>query len=257
MSGKAETAPDAFAAQRALTAHIRDPQAPPPDGIEQRRLRVYRELFFSNVEGVLTGNFPVMRRTLGDAAWTALVRGFVRDHSSRTPLFTELAREFLRYLEARTESSEPDPPWLVELAHYEWVELALEISEARPDDMPHAPDGDLLDGRPALSPLAWPLAYAWPVHRIAPGHVPDAVPAAPTLLLVQRTAGGAVRFSELSPLSYRLLARIEELPALTGRAQLQAIAQEARAKDVGAFLAQGADMLRQFQRDGVLLGTHL
>lgn len=256
MSDEPRPADDAFAAQRALTAHIRDPHSPPPDGIEDRRLRVYRELFFNNVEGVLAGNFPVLQRTLGDAVWHALVRGFVREHPSRTPLFTELAREFLRYLEMRSERGQADPPWLGELAHYEWVELALQISEARTDDVSHNPDGNLLDTRPALSPLAWPLAYAWPVHRIGPGSVPDAPPAVPTLLLVQRAADGSARFSELSPLAYRLLARIEEFPALDGRAQLHALAREAGADDAETFIARGAAMLEQFRRDGVLLGTH-
>lgn len=246
---------DAFAAQRALTAHIRDPQAPPPDGVEARRLRVYRELFFNSVDGVLAGNFPVLRRTLGDEAWPALVRAFVREHPSRTPLFTELAREFLRYLETRQTQAMPDPPWLRELAHYEWIELALQISEARGEDVPHDPHGDLLDRAPALSPLAWPLAYAWPVHRIGPGFPLDTPPAMPTLLLVQRMDDGSVRFSELSPLAYRLLARIEGMPALDGRAQLQALAVEAGADDVDAFVAQGAAMLEQFRRDGVLLGV--
>jgi hypothetical protein len=256
MSSGSDIAADGFAAQRALTAHIRDPQSPPPDGIEERRLRVYRELFFNNVEGVLAGNFPVMRRTLGEEPWRALVRGFVREHPSRTPLFTELAREFLRYLDTRSERGEADPPWLGELAHYEWVELALQIIDARTGDVPHEPEGDLLEARPALSPLAWPLAYAWPVHRIGPDSVPDAPPAVPTLLLVQRAADGSVRFNELSPLAYRLLARIEEFPALDGRAQLHALAQEAGADDVETFITHGTAMLEQFRRDGVLLGTH-
>ncbi|HPO24365.1 MAG TPA: putative DNA-binding domain-containing protein, partial [Arenimonas sp.] len=40
--------------QFALAKHIRDPEAnlPPPD-IEDRRLAIYRELFFNNVEGLL------------------------------------------------------------------------------------------------------------------------------------------------------------------------------------------------------------
>ena len=39
-----------------LARHVRDPQryAPPP-GIEARRLAVYRQLFFGNVEGLLAG----------------------------------------------------------------------------------------------------------------------------------------------------------------------------------------------------------
>lgn len=247
---------DAFAAQRTLSAHIRDPAgAAPPAGVEERRLRVYRELFFNNVEGILAGNFPVIRRILGDSRWTALVRAFYREHPSHTPLFTELAREFVRYVDARGGHGGEDPPWLRELAHYEWIELALQISEACAGDVPHDPDGDLLAGIPVLSPLAWPLAYEWPVHRLGPEHLPDRPPGTPTLLLLRRDAGGTVRFAELSPLAFRLLQRLEEAPDDTGRAQLQALATEAGASQVDAFIAQGASMLEQWRRENTLLGT--
>lgn len=251
-----ESRDDAFAAQRALSGHIRDPEgATAPPGIEERRLRVYRELFFDNVEGVLAGNFPVIRGILGEARWSALARAFYREHPAHTPLFTELAREFLRYLDSRTERDADDPLWLRELAHYEWVELALQISEARADDVPHDPHGDLLAGAPALSPLAWPLVYEWPVHRLGPDHLPDRPPAAPTLLLLRRDADGTVRFSELSPLVFRLLQRIDEAPEAPGRAQLQALAAEADARSTDAFIEQGAAMLEQLRREGTLLGT--
>lgn len=247
---------DAFAAQRALSGHIRDPErAAAPGGVEERRLRIYRELFFNNVEGVLAGNFPVIRRILGDQDWTALARGFYREHPSHTPLFTELAREFLRYLDTRAERGDDDPPWLRELAHYEWVELALQISEARVEDVPHDPTGDLLLGIPVLSPLAWPLAYEWPVHRLGPEHRPDEPPAVPTLLLLRRDADGTVRFSELSPLAFRLLQRLEESPGLTGHAQLMAIAAEAGATDVDGFVESGLELLEQLRRDGVVPGA--
>lgn len=246
---------DAFAAQRLLSGHIRDPEhAVVPEGIEERRLRIYRDLFFNNVEGMLAGNFPVIRRILDGEQWTVLVRAFYREHPARTQLFTELAREFLRYLDARAERGGDDAPWLRELAHYEWVELALQISESRPDDVAHDPHGDLTAGMPVLSPLAWPLAYEWPVHRLGPDHLPDRPPAAPTLLLTRRDADGVVRFSELSPLAFRLLQRLEEAPELTGHAQLTALAAEAGA-DTDAFVDAGVEMLEQMRRDGAVLGT--
>ena len=38
----------------AFAGHIRDPDnVPPPEGIEERRMAVYRELFFNNVKGFL------------------------------------------------------------------------------------------------------------------------------------------------------------------------------------------------------------
>src|SRR3546814_11884921 len=91
-------------------------------------------------------------------------------------------------------------PWLRELAHYEWAELALQISEATREDIAHDARGDLLAGCPLPSPLAWPLAYAWPVHRIGPDHQPLEQPAEPTLLLLRREPDGQVSFHVLSPL---------------------------------------------------------
>ncbi len=247
-------------AQRALGDYIRDPaHAPPPAGIEERRLNIYRELFFNNIESMLAGNFPVIKRILSgaqdSARWPTLVRDFYREHPSRTPLFTELAREFLRYVEARAEADRGDPPWLPELAHYEWIELALQISEARPDDIPHDPDGDLLDGRPLVSPLAWPLSYTWPVHRIGPDHQPDTPSTEPTCLLLQRDAAGKVHFQQLSALTFRLLQRQQQHPELDGRSQLQTLAQEAATDADDAFIARGLAMLRQLRTTEVILGT--
>lgn len=239
--------------QLELTRHLRDPQqVAAPAGIEERRLAVYRELLFNNIAGLLGGNFPVIRRTLGEPRWLSLVRDFHRDHRSQTPLFPEIAREFLRYLESLPRL---DPPFLGELAHYEWVELALQISEARIADAPHEPVGDLLDRAPVLSPLAWPLAYEWPVHRLGPDFQPHAPPPAPTLLLLRREPGGNVRFSELSPLAYRLLQRLGEVPRLSGREQLHALAQEAGVTADRSFIAQGRGLLEQMRRSHVVLGT--
>ena len=253
----AEPRTDAPARLRAqqfeLTRHLRDPQASPaPTGIEERRLAIYRDLLFNNIEGLLAGNFPVVSELLGERRWTALVRDFYREHRCRTPLFPELAREFLRYLEARDEL---EPAFLLELAHYEWVELALQLSDAALDPAEFDADADLLDGVPVLSPLAWPLAYVWPVHRIGAQFQPEAPPPQPTLLLLRREADGEVRFSELSPLAYRLVERLGESPELSGREQLQALATEAGSDDLASFVVQGRALLEQMRSNGVVPGT--
>lgn len=239
--------------QFAFAAHLRDPAAcPPPSGIEDRRLAIYRDLFFNNIEGLLAGNFPVIRKTLGDDAWRTLVRAFYAQHRSLTPLFAEIGREFIRFLEARAEREAEDPQWLAEMAHYEWVELALQISdEPRPDC---DADGDLLESVPVPSPQAWALAYRWPVPHIGPDHRPDAPPDAPTLLLVRRDAQGEVRFAEISPLVYRLL-QILDAGAATGRQALETLAAEAGVADLPGFVEQGATMLQRMREEGTILGT--
>lgn len=241
--------------QYQLAAHIRDPARPPPPGIEDRRLAIYRDLFFNSFEGLLSGNFPVIRKLLDGDAWPTLVRDFYREFHCSTPLFPELPREFIQYLQQRAQAGRGDPAWLPELAHYEWVELALDLSESRAEDGEFDAEGDLMEGVPVASPLAWPLAYAWPVHRLSPAWLPVTPPEAATFLLVQRDAGYKVRFNEISALTFRLLQRLDESPDLSGREQLLALASEAAAPDPQAFVAGGRDMLDQLRASGVLLGT--
>lgn len=235
----------------ALAAHVRDAatHAGPP-GIEDRRLAVYRELVFNNLDGLLAGTFPVIRRTLGDTGWQALLRRFLAHHRSETPLFTRLGLEFVAFLEADDDDTRP---WLAELAHYEWAELGLQLSDAALP--PHDPAGDLLDGVPVLSPLAWPLAYRWPVHRLGPDCLPAEPPPAPTLVLLRRDPGGRVHFSLLSPLLYRLLALVAANEGRSGRALLRQLAEEASHPDFDAFLGEALPMLERLRAEGVLPGT--
>lgn len=247
--------------QFALSRHLRDPQASSaPGGIEARRLAIYRNLLYNNMQSLLAGNFPVIRATLDEPGWHALVRAFYAGHRCRTPLFTEIGREFVRWLQTREPADPALPPWLAELAHYEWVELALQISDAGPDagvvgieaGQPDAMQR-LLDGVPAVSPQAWALAYRWPVHRIGPHHHPIAAPEQPALLLVHRNADGDVAFAELSPLSFRLLELLSEGDR-SGRDCLLTLADEAGAPDPEAFLAEGSAMLLQLLAAGTICG---
>ncbi|KFN50329.1 DNA-binding domain-containing protein [Arenimonas composti] len=237
---------------RAFAAHLRDPEAAPvPDGVDVRGAGVYRRLVFDNLGGLLGGVFPVARRLLGKAAWQALVADFLREWRCRTPLFPGIGGEFLQYLAQRGDAA-GDPPWLQELAHYEWIELALDLSDADPGAIAHDPDDDLLAGRPLLSPLCRVLAYAWPVHRLRPDAVPATPPPRPTFLLVRRDETQRVRFDEISALTFRLLQSIADDTGATGHALLLALAAEARAADTDAFVAEGAVMLARLREARVV-----
>ena len=242
------------ALQYAFAAHLRDPERnAAPEGIEDRRLQVYRELFYNNVEGLLAANFPVIRAITPDARWHALVRAFYAGHACHTPLFTEIGREFLKYLEVRDDAS--DPPFLAELAHYEWVELALQIEETDFAEVAHDPDGDVVAGVPVISPLAWPLVYRWPVHRIRADFQPDEPPPQPTCLIVARNRRDDVAFMEVSPLTIRLLEAVKANPGLMGLECVAVLAGAFDASQRDAAIAAGTDMLRKLRERDVLLGT--
>jgi hypothetical protein len=242
--------------QRRFAAHLRDPAStPPPEGIEDRRLQVYRELFINNVSGLLAGTFPVLHAILGPGRWGRLARDFYRDHRCHTPLFLEISREFLDYLTDERPAAADDPPFLHELAHYEWVELALAVDEREPGDVPADRHGDLLQGVPVLSPLAWPLAYRYPVHRISVDWQPVEPPAEPSFYVARRGRDEQVGVIQVNAVTLRLVERLQQEPGLTGTEHLESLALEVPQLDRGAVLAGGAAALQEFLAADVVLGT--
>jgi hypothetical protein len=239
--------------QTTLGCYLRDPDhCAPPGEMNAARAQVYRDLIFANLSTLLSGTFPVLIKILGDEQWRTLVRIFLRDYRARTPKFGEIAQEFVEFIAAQPPALNEGawPPFMVELAHYEWVEMALQQSDAEP--LPASDAGQLLDRPLQVSALAWPLAYAWPVQWVGPDYQPETTPVQPTLLLVRRAEDWSVKFSELSPLAWRLLQRIEQLPELEGRAQLEGLALEAGATGSAEFIESGAALLRQMHGEGVV-----
>jgi len=242
--------------QKRFTAHIRDPlREPPPDGIEDRRMAIYRDLVYSNMESFLSSNFPVIRKLYNDDEWSVLAHDFFREHRCHTPLFPEFAREFLRYLEVRQQEQRGDPPFLLELAHYEWAELALSLEEAEISDVPHDPTGDPIVGVPIVSPLAWVLGYRFPVHRIGPAYRPAEPPAEPTWLLLARGRDDEVRFNEINALSATLIERLQQNSGLTGLQCLDALLAEHAAGNAAELREAGKSVLLELKTREAILGT--
>jgi uncharacterized protein len=244
--------------QRAIAAHIRDPLGRPcPAHVEERRMAIYRDLVFNNVASLLAANFPVTRQILDDDHWADLIRGFFVHHRCTTPLFHELAQEFLAYLQDDRAGDPQDPAFLLELAHYEWVEMALDIAEDTPLPAPTDPNGELLAGCPAVSPLAWSLCYRFPVHCIGPGHLPEVPPVEPTRLVVYRNRQGQVEFMEVNVVTQRLLELLQEDRATTGLAALTRIAAELCHPRPDQVIAAGRQLLADLRGREVVLGTWL
>ena len=75
-----------------------------------------------------------------------MVRDFFSQHKSHSPYFLEISQEFLAYLQNERTPQPEDPAGMLELAHYEWVELALTVSEDTIEMENIDPNGDLLQG---------------------------------------------------------------------------------------------------------------
>jgi hypothetical protein len=236
--------------QMAMARYLRDPdKEPAPAGVEPRRLKIYQDLVYNNIEGFISGGFPVLRSLYEDADWHGLVRAFIDQHRCHTPYFLEISQEFIQFLLETHTLRDCDPPFMAELAHYEWVELALDVSqEVLPE--PSAVE-NVLAAVPGLSPLAWLLSYHYPVQRIGPGFRPTEA-TDPTYLVVYRNRLDHVCFMELNAATARLLELVRDNSGDSAAEVLGRLAAELGMTE-DAMLAFGPAQLEQMIEQSVVL----
>lgn len=236
-----------------FTRHIRDPRHNPrPAGSEVRRMKIYNELLYNNLESFLLACFPITRKILGPRKWGKLVREFFATHRCRSPLFRQIPEEFVQYLQQERSARKQDTPYLVHLPHYEWVELALDVSDKEAGRLKINPGGDLLKGKPALNPVLLLLHYPYAVHRIGPGYHPRKKQ--PTDLLVFRNLENRVRFIVLNSVSARLVQLLKNGRS-TGKAAIGHIIKELRHPNPEVVFAGGQKILEYLRREEAILGT--
>ncbi|HMW70524.1 MAG TPA: putative DNA-binding domain-containing protein, partial [Cellvibrionaceae bacterium] len=202
-----------------------------------------------NLAGFINQFFPVCSQvcehTCEEGAWQALIRAFIAQHPSQTPYFLAIAEEFLHFLLSKPAAQEALPAYITELAHYEWVELALDIADI-PQPVPATPTQNPWDQHWQLSPLAWCLAYQYPVHLIGPGN-PNPAPQ-PSAYVVYRNAQLEVKFIALTLVSAQWLQTIT--PPTTPRQALSGLIKG----EISAGLKQQTDsLLRDWIELGVLI----
>lgn len=243
--------------QYEFAAHIRDPESNPrPADVESRRMKIYNELFFNNVEDFISNTYPVLKEITPENEWNEMIRDYFSCHLSHTPLFPEMPREFLKYLETE-RNNENDPDFIKELAHYEWIELALMTSDLDEsinwDEIDT--NGDLLNGQPVISPLAWPLTYQYPVQQISADFIPETPSDQPVYLLIYRDNKDKVHFMELNPVTALLIQLINEDSNLTSKQMLENIAEQMNHPDPGVVIDGGYQIIQDLKNRNVILGV--
>lgn len=244
--------------QYEFTAHLRDPDHnSAPNDIEDRRMEIYRGLFYRNIENFIANAFPVLRKLYSDENWHKMVRHFFANHQSTTPYFKDISREFLTYLQNEREPQAEDPIFSKQLAHYEWIEIHLTFSDIEPDLTNVDSTGDLVKGVPVLSPLAQMHSYNYPVHKIKPGFQPEQPSEQPTFLMVYRNKRDKVGFMELNPITAMLVGFIASDSSKTGKQLLDEVVATLQHPNPDVVYKGGKQTLKQLRANDILLGTKL
>ncbi|MGH8551527.1 MAG: HvfC family RiPP maturation protein [Methylococcales bacterium] len=240
--------------QYRFTAYIRDPdRASVPEDIEKRRIDLYRELMFNNVESLLSNSFPVLRRITSEEIWSDMVEDFFSRHRCKTPYFSEIPEEFLEYLQNERGERKEDFPFLLELAHYEWVELALALAvDEQPAHGRGALSAEALKHKYRVSDLAWPLVYRYPVHKISTSFKPQQPPDDPTYVVAYRNPEDQVKFTEINGVTYRFLQILDATADKTAEDCLIGISKELLYLDRNKIIEFGRETLQSLWIRGIV-----
>ena len=172
-----------------FAAALAEPSAPPPfetrgrrGAPDTRRFSVYRNNVAVGLIGAIEARFPICRRILGEAAFRALARAFVRAHQPRSPVIIAYGGEFPDFLASQDVAR--DLPFLADLAQLEnaWVEAyhAADAAAATLADLATLAPEKLAKARAVFHPAARLLPFATPAASVWAAHQDGAEPAAPS-----------------------------------------------------------------------------
>lgn len=205
--------------QYQFAAQLRQPEMPVADGLNPRRLQVYRELVANNISGFINNTFPLSRKLTGEL-WQPLLMEFIARHHCSSPLFLDIPATFVSYIQQHYPQGLTDKPFLPELLHYEWLELAVATCEAALLQ----PWRGALTAPVYLSAAAIAVNYTFPVQLIGEAYQPLHAPAASTSLLLYRDANDDVTFMSITPLLCQALHILGSHPGANTEQWLQEIA---------------------------------
>lgn len=164
---------------------------------DQDKVQLYQSLLRNNLDACVNRCFPILRQLLPSKIWAELIINFLAQGKGKTPLYLQLPYEFVEYIQ---ENPIEGYPFAADLAHYEWIELDLEMADC--NEKPHLNIPPVLDVPWRLAAASRLLAYDFPVDTISVQHGPQEP--SPCYFLVHKQDVQVV-FIKLSVQSYQIL----------------------------------------------------
>ncbi|KTC75469.1 hypothetical protein Lbir_0381 [Legionella birminghamensis] len=163
----------------------------------------YQHLVFMSFCDLINPCFPVSRSIIPAIFWEELIRSFIRSYPVTTPLFHQIPGEFVNFL---YETNSVNYPFLAELAHYEWMELVIELAQDEKETV-NSPL-DPLTAILRFSSAASMQHYHYPVEQISVNYLPEEQNE--SFLIIWRNQDYIVEFMKITDFIYHLLRHMTE-----------------------------------------------
>jgi hypothetical protein len=218
---------------------------------DAERLAVYRKLVRRRLRDAVELAIPRTKARLGPIFDEWFDR-FLAERGPRSHYLRDVTTEFLDFLAPLAESDARIPPWTLDLARHEALDIVVgSLAEAvEPGAVPALdPDHGL-----AFSGAARVVRYRFAVHRLSAELDDRSEPErTPTALFVYRSPEHDVRYLELTPLAAAILEHL-----LEGATLREALEHGSRALGVpldGAVLDGTARVLADLSERGAISGA--
>ena len=218
---------------------------------EVGRLSVYRTLVRKRLSDAVELAVPRTRARLG-RLFDEYFERFLLERGPRTHYLRDVTSEFLDFLEPCAEIDSRLPPWTLDLARHEALDIivgSLADTGAPGATLELDPDRGLV-----FSATARVVRYGHAVHRLSSApddrSVPERVAVA---LFVYRSPENEVRYLELTPLAARILDGL--LAGNTLRAALERATHELGVARDDAVLEGAARVLADLSERGAITGA--
>ncbi|MCU0683142.1 MAG: putative DNA-binding domain-containing protein [Polyangiaceae bacterium] len=220
-------------------------------GGEPERWLVYRRMVRARLREAVGHGFERLEARVGGEIFGAWFGDFLERSPPRSAYLRETAGEFAAFLEGYERPGDRHPGLTLDLARFEWAELACAY-EAAP-----APATEPLSMglRPALSPAHRLVRLEHAVHRLERDEpLAEVAPGPAWVCLYRDPQSFDVRVLELTEVTGRLLVAMAEGNRPLVELVRQVAADAGAALD-GAWLAALSDVLADFSTRGLLLGS--
>lgn len=245
--------------------YLRSQRQSEQDNIPNRVGKIYQDLIFNNVSGFLNQCFPICKSILGEH-WRTLCLYFFQRYPTHSPYFSEIPMQFVEFLSQCVDDDFDQsewataltiqhadiithiPPYLPELAHYEWLELYVET-------LPNQAEPLILNAEKSyfLNPTIQNHYYGYPVHHIRSDHG-DEIALQDTFLVVLRQ-DEQVKFVEVNVLTHLLLDFLQNNPVVYQNQidLLKAFAESIEYADFDGLVAFKDDLFAMLENESIFV----
>ncbi|GGY77031.1 DUF2063 domain-containing protein [Cellvibrio zantedeschiae] len=218
---------------------------------KSRQEEIYRDLIYKNISQCISDVFQTTKSIIPESEWEAMIREFIKIHPSHTPYFLEICQEFLAYFVNTRKLQPTDYPFIIELMHFEWIQLAIDIADlSLPETtcIPEPAESSLWNA----SPFVVGLTYSYPVHIIDKDYLPIEQTAQPTYLLVHRKRNDDLEILETDGLSLRIIQLLQAHEKINYSQIFQLLAEELDNHTKEILLPRVLSVLRTLAQDELI-----